>query len=513
MKRLRPFVLIVLDGWGLGEPSPSNAIYVAKTLNMDYLMSHYPSCKLEANGLSVGLPEGQMGNSEVGHLNLGAGRIVYQDFTRINLAIENSSFFENKVLKNAYLKAKRNNKQVHLMGLVSDGGVHSHINHALALLKMAKKYDVENVVIHAFLDGRDTPPQSAIGYLEEVEKEIQKEKVGCIATICGRYYAMDRDKRWERTKKAYDALVHGWGYFASSSIEAVKKAYARGETDEFVSPTVVNAYKNNRIHDGDSVIFFNFRPDRARQITRALTEENFKEFDRGGKSPVVNFVCFTEYDKSFKLPVAFPPERMKNILADVLAEHGLRQLRIAETEKYAHVTFFFNGGVEKPKPLEDRILIPSPKVPTYDLKPEMSAYEVTERVIQEIRSDKYDFIVINYANADMVGHTGKFQAAVKAIEAVDKCVGEVVKEVLKKGGELVITADHGNADVMLNENAKEPHTAHSTNPVPFIFVSEKRKARLRECGKLADVAPTVLTALGVPVPSEMTGESLFSNIN
>lgn len=512
MKRPKPFVLIVLDGWGIAEPSPSNSISAAKTSNMDYLITHFPFCRLEANGLSVGLPEGQMGNSEVGHLNLGAGRIVYQDFTRINLAIEDGSFFKNQILKDAFLRARDNKKRVHLIGLVSDGGVHSHLNHVLALLKMGDRLRVKDIVIHAFLDGRDTPPQSAIGYLEKLEEAIKEIGAGCVATISGRYYAMDRDRRWKRTKKAYDALVHGEGRLSSGSIQAIKEAYENRETDEFVVPTVIKPFKDKRIQEGDSVIFFNFRPDRARQITKALTEKNFKEFDRGEGYPQVNFVCFTEYDKEFDLPVAFPPERMKNILADVLAKNSLKQLRIAETEKYAHVTFFFNGGVEKPKPLEERILIPSPKVATYDLKPEMSAYEITERVIEKIKSNKYDFILINYANADMVGHTGKFEAAVKAIEAVDECVGRVARETLQRGGELIVTADHGNADVMLSGNDHEPHTAHSTNPVPFIFVSEGRKVSLVESGKLADVAPTVLLALSISIPREMSGRSLISNV-
>lgn len=508
VRRPRPFVLIVLDGWGIGEPSPYNAIHVARTPNMDYLSSNYPFTRLGSSGLDVGLPEGQMGNSEVGHLNLGAGRIVYQDYTRINLAIKDGSFFENPALNEAFDYARKHGGRVHFLGLVSDGGVHSHINHLFALLELARKKNQPQVFIHAFLDGRDTPPKSALSYIRELEDFIKLNNAGKIATVSGRYYAMDRDKRWERTKKAFDAIVFARGPKEESAVEAIERAYERGETDEFVVPTVIDGYSG--ITPGDAVIFFNFRPDRARQITRALALKNFSEFDREGYQPDVYFVCMTEYDATFNLPVAFPPEKLKNILADVLEREGLTQLRIAETEKYAHVTFFFNGGEEKPRKNEDRILIPSPKVATYDLKPEMSAYEVTETLIEKIRSNRYDFILVNYANADMVGHTGVFESAVKAVEAVDRCVGKVVAETLKAGGELIVTADHGNADKMLEkeDNRPSPHTAHTTSDVPFIFVSERRSALLRPRGILADVAPTILHALSIEKPDEMTGSSL-----
>ncbi|MCX7832312.1 MAG: 2,3-bisphosphoglycerate-independent phosphoglycerate mutase [Actinobacteria bacterium] len=507
--RQKPFVLIVLDGWGLGSPEQSNAIYVANTPNMDLLMKKYPSSRLGCSGLDVGLPEGQMGNSEVGHLNLGAGRIVYQDYTRINLAIRDGSFFNNPVLNKAIENAKNTGGALHLLGLVSDGGVHSHIEHLFALIDLAKERGIDRVFIHAVLDGRDTPPKSALSYLIELEKSIEGLDKFKVATVSGRYYAMDRDKRWERTKKAFEAIVFGEGIKESSSIQAVEKAYQRGETDEFVTPCVIGDYSG--VKPGDSIIFFNFRPDRARQITRAIALKNFNEFDRKGYNAEVYFVCLTEYDATFDLPVAFPPEKLKNILADVFERNEMRQLRIAETEKYAHVTFFFNGGEEKPRKYEDRILIPSPKVATYDLKPEMSAYEVTETLIEKIYAKAYDFILVNYANPDMVGHTGDFKAAVKAIEVVDECVGKVIEAVLNVGGEAIITADHGNADRMLEDKGKDsqPHTAHTTSDVPFIFVSDQRTAVLRERGILADVAPTILYALEIEKPEEMTGTSMI----
>jgi 2,3-bisphosphoglycerate-independent phosphoglycerate mutase len=476
---------------------------------MDRLMKEYPAAKLRASGLAVGLPEGQMGNSEVGHLNLGAGRVVYQDYTRINLAIEDGSFFENPVLKKAVAEAASRNATVHLMGLVSDGGVHSHLDHLFALLELCGREGATNVAVHAFLDGRDTPPRSAIPYLERLEKEYETRGLGATATVSGRYYAMDRDRRWERTKKAFDAIVFGEGLQARSALDAVEAAYARGENDEFVQPTVIESARALRVRPQDSIIFFNFRPDRARQLTRALALSDFAEFDRGDYVPDVHFVCMTEYDATFPLPIAFPPERLTNILADVLAAHGLRQLRIAETEKYAHVTFFFNGGEEEPRPLEERVLIPSPKVATYDLKPEMSAYEVTDEVVRRIENDRYDFILINYANSDMVGHTGVMEAAIRAVEVVDECVGRVVDATLARGGELIVTADHGNSDEMVGEGGGYTQTAHSTNPVPFIFVSARRRPRLREEGVLADVAPTILDALGIEKPAEMTGESMI----
>lgn len=503
---------MVLDGWGLSEPGPGNAIYLARTPNMDYFMEKYASATLRCSGEAVGLPEGQMGNSEVGHLNLGAGRVVYQDFTRINLAIRNGSFFQNKELNRAFEKAETRGGTVHLMGLVSDGGVHSHIEHIYALLELARRRNYEKVAVHAFLDGRDTPPKSAAVYLSQLQKMIDKLQTGCIATVMGRYYAMDRDKRWDRTRLAYDALVYGEGRRAPDALTAVKQAYEDGETDEFVRPTIIEPFERLRVKTGDSIIFFNFRPDRARQLTRAFTDQTFQEFDRGDSPPEVCFVCFTEYDRTFQLPVAFPPEKLKNLLTDVLADNGLRQLRIAETEKYAHVTFFFNGGEEEPRPMEDRILIPSPRVPTYDMKPEMSAYEVTETLIEKIYANIYDFILVNYANPDMVGHTGSKEAAIKAVEAVDECAGKVVEAVLKQGGEVIITADHGNADRMIEEGTK-PHTAHTTSRVPFIYISDIRYPQLREEGILADVAPTILHALGLTQPAEMTGKSMVLSYN
>jgi 2,3-bisphosphoglycerate-independent phosphoglycerate mutase len=514
---MKTLLLIILDGWGVRKARQGNAVALARTPNYESFLQSYPHGQLGAAGEAVGLPAGQMGNSEVGHLNLGAGRIVYQEFTRISQAVKDGSFFKNPVLIEAYQRAKRSDGAVHLFGLVSDGGVHSHLDHIYALLKLALNQGVEQVFVHAFLDGRDTPPTSACRYLEELQRKMDELGVGSIATVSGRYYAMDRDRRWERTKRAYVALVYGEGEKAKTPVEAVENAYKRGETDEFVKPTVVNASaapQSSRdlglVKEGDTVIFFNFRPDRVRQLTRSFIEPNFREFDRGPAPPNVFLVTLTQYDEELDVPVAFPPVSLKNILADVLSQHGLKQLRIAETEKYAHVTYFFNGGEEVSREGEDRVLIPSPKVATYDLKPEMSAYEVTERVIKEIRREFYHFIVLNYANPDMVGHTGYLEAAVKAIEAVDDCVGKVTKTLLAKGGEVLITGDHGNAEEMSDEEGK-PHTAHTTNPVPFIYLGS-RSVKLREGGILADVAPTVLALLGLPKPEEMKGQSLFINL-
>ncbi len=502
----KPFVLVVLDGWGEGPPEPSNAIWVAKTPVMDSLKEKYPYTQLDASGLAVGLPEGQMGNSEVGHLNLGAGRIVYQDFTRISISIRDGSFFKNPVILEAFKRAEQSGGNLHLMGLVSDGGVHSHIEHLFAFIDLARERQFSRLFIHAFLDGRDTPPKSADLYMRQLQDKIDKESTGRIATVSGRYYAMDRDRRWERTRKAFEAIVRAEGIKAESGLDAVLAAYNRGETDEFVTPTVIEGYDG--IQKGDSVIFFNFRPDRARQITRALTQKDFQEFYRDGFDPEsIFFVCMTEYDRTFNLPIAYPPEKLTNILADVFEEHGKRQLRIAETEKYAHVTFFFNGGEERPREGEDRVLIPSPKVATYDLKPEMSAYEVTETCIEKLYTNDYDFVLINYANPDMVGHTGVFEAAVKAVEVVDECVGRIVEATIKMGGELIVTADHGNADMMIAEGGGY-QTAHTTSKVPFIYVSELRTPVLRDSGILADVAPTILHAMNLPVPEEMTGKSI-----
>lgn len=507
MARPKPVVLIILDGFGVAEPGPTNAIHLANTPTFDWLYARFPHTTLKASGEDVGLPDGQMGNSEVGHLNIGAGRIVYQDLTRISKAIKTTDFFSNEVLNQAIDWALANNSWLHLMGLLSDGGVHSHNSHLYALLKLAKERGLNRVVIHSFLDGRDTPPQSALSYLQQLEAEIKKLKVGQIGTISGRYYAMDRDKRWERTKLAYNAIVSGQGEKAASPEEVIERSYVSGVNDEFVKPTVLPGYQP--VRDKDAVIFFNFRADRARQLTRAFIEENFTEFARP-QVPKVFFVSFTEYDVRFPIPVAFPPEELKNLLAEVIAAHNLKQLHIAETEKYAHVTFFFNGGKEQPVPGEERILVPSPKVATYDLQPEMSAFPVSEKVCQAIAEDKYDFIVVNFANPDMVGHTGVLSAAVKAVETVDKCVGLIVETTQKAEGEVFIMADHGNIEQMADKNG-HPWTAHTANPVPFIYVTDKNVA-LRNGGRLADVAPTVLAVMQLPVPAEMTGSSLLKPV-
>ncbi|KPU26472.1 phosphoglyceromutase [Caloranaerobacter sp. TR13] len=505
----KPVALIILDGWGIGKDYEGNAILKAKTPNYKMLLENYPSTKLEASGLSVGLPEGQMGNSEVGHLNIGAGRIIYQEFTRISKAIENGEFFEKQEFIKAIENAKKNNSSLHLMGLLSDGGVHSHNTHLYALLDLAQKYGLKDVYIHCFLDGRDVPPKSAKKFIEELENKISELGVGKIATISGRYYAMDRDKRWDRTKKAYDAMVLGKGRVAATSIEALNKSYDEDITDEFVIPTVIvkDGSPIKVIEDNDSIIFFNFRPDRARQITRAFVDDNFEGFARDKKVSVY-FVCMTQYDKTINnVEIAYKPQVYVNTLGEYLSKKGLKQLRIAETEKYAHVTFFFNGGVEKPNEGEERVLIPSPKVATYDLKPEMSAVQVKEEVMKRINENKYDFIVLNFANPDMVGHTGKFEAAVKAIETIDECLGDVVKLIVEKGGKALITADHGNAEEMIDENTGKSITAHTTNKVPCIVIGEGN-VKLRE-GILADIAPTILDMFGIEKPNEMTGQSLI----
>lgn len=504
MIKKRPLLLMILDGYGLSERSEGNAIANAKTPNLDKLFATFPHSILDASGLSVGLPDGQMGNSEVGHLNIGAGRVVYQDLTRITKSIQEGEFFRNKVLFNALNNVRKHNSSLHFMGLLSDGGVHSHVSHLYALLELAKKQGIKKVYVHAFLDGRDVPPKSALTYVEEAEKKM-KELGGEFATISGRYYAMDRDKRWERVEKAYDAMTSGIGIEAKTASRALENAYMRGETDEFVLPAVI--VKKDKtvatVSNNDSVIFFNFRSDRAREITRCFIEKDFKGFERKSH-PRTHFVCLTQYDETFNVPIAFPPESLKNILADVISQHNLKQLRIAETEKYAHVTFFFNGGRETPVKGEDRILIPSPKVATYDLQPEMSAFLVTDEVIKAIASGKYDVIILNYANLDMVGHTGVFGAAVKAVEAVDECIGRVFSAINKAGGLLIITADHGNAEQMVDNDT--PHTAHTSNPVPFIVCEKGFKLRN---GILADIAPALLDVLGIGKPQEMTGSSLI----
>ncbi|MFY9189603.1 MAG: 2,3-bisphosphoglycerate-independent phosphoglycerate mutase [bacterium] len=506
---LHPVVLIVMDGWGCAPESSGNAIAQARIPNLTWYWRRFPHTLLGAAGEDVGLPAGQMGNSEVGHLNLGAGRIVYQDYSRINRAISQGDFFTNSVLLEALAQAQ--GQSLHLMGLVSDGGVHSHMNHVYALLELAAQHDLQRVFVHAFLDGRDVPPTSAGTYLAALEEKMAELNLGHIATISGRYWAMDRDRRWERTALAYKALVLGEGKTAPSAAQAIKQAYEQGETDEFVRPTVLvqdNGDPVARVKDGDMIIFFNFRPDRARQLTRTFVDEDFSEFSRGPQPPAVHFVCFIQYDETIKAPVAFAPQRLTNTLGEYLSRQGLTQLRIAETEKYAHVTIFFSGGEEQPFPGEQRRLIPSPKVATYDLKPEMSAYEVTAAVIEELRQGKFHLVILNYANVDMVGHTGKIAATIQAVETVDRCVGQVVEEVLRQRGVALITADHGNGEEMLDEGNR-PHTAHSCNQVPFIVVADDTDAWEVRPGRLADVAPTILDLLDLPTPAEMTGESLL----
>lgn len=506
--------LIILDGWGISNCKKYNAIEQANIQNFRRLLEIYPNTALRANGLDVGLPEGQMGNSEVGHLNIGAGRIVYQDLTRITRDIQNGDFFKNEALVYALEKAKTEGKALHIMGLLSDGGVHSHITHLYALLEMAKRFNLPHVYIHVFLDGRDTPLANALVYIKELEEKILELNTGKIATVSGRYYAMDRDKRWERTEQAYNAIVLGEGVKADSAVKAVEASYILKETDEFVRPTVIIDSKGEpvgTVKEGDSMIFFNFRPDRARQLTKAFVDKDFEGFKRKKGYFRVYFVCMTRYDDEIRdVKVAYEPEIIKNTLGEIISRNKMKQLRIAETEKYAHVTYFFNGGEEKPFPGEDRILIPSPKVPTYDLKPEMSAYEVTETVIEKINNKEYDFIVLNYANPDMVGHTGNYEAAVKAVEFVDDCLNKVITAIDEQNGTAIIVSDHGNCEQMAYYETGEPYTAHSSNKVPFILVSRKLKdCRLREGGILADIAPTILDIFAIEKPEEMTGSSLI----
>ncbi|SKA93595.1 phosphoglycerate mutase [Caloramator quimbayensis] len=505
--RLR--MLLILDGWGINERKDGNAIANAKTNNFDYYWDNYPHTTLSASGLDVGLPEGQMGNSEVGHLNIGAGRIIYQEFTRINKEIKEERFFKNEAFLSAIDNVKKHNSKMHLYGLLSDGGVHSHIDHLKALLKLCKSEGLSEVYVHCFLDGRDVPPQSALTYIDELENYMKEIGIGRIATISGRYYAMDRDKRWDRVQLAYNAMVKGEGEIAGSAREAVEKSYSENRVDEFVLPTVIvkDDKITAKIEENDSIIFFNFRPDRAREITRAFVDKEFEGFKRDYFR--VYYVCMTLYDNSITdVDVAYKPEKYVNALGEYLSKNGIKQLRIAETEKYAHVTFFFNSGIETPYENEDRILIPSPKVPTYDMQPEMSAYLVTERVLKEIDENKYHFIVLNFANPDMVGHTGVYDAAVSAINAVDECLGRVVKRVLEKNGSVYITADHGNAEQMIDYETGEPYTAHTTNKVPFIVIGEG-DVKLRDGGRLCDISPTILKCMGLEIPKEMTGEPII----
>ncbi len=500
----KPLILIIMDGFGIG-PDYGNAIKAAKKPNLDRIFSENPITQIGASGLNVGLPDGQMGNSEVGHTNIGAGRIVYQSLTRITKAIEDGDFAKNPALVSAVDNAAKDGKALHIMGLLSDGGVHSHNTHMYAILKLAKEHGCKNVFIHAFLDGRDVPPSSGKGYVAECAEKCRETGIGKIATVMGRYYAMDRDNRWDRVEKAYAAIEYGEGVQCADPVKAVEDSYAQNVTDEFVLPAVCE--KGATVKPDDSVIFFNFRPDRAREITRAFADPDFKGFERKNGFFPLNFVCMTQYDATMpNVNVAFGPEKLANTFGEYVSKNGLKQLRIAETEKYAHVTFFFNGGVEQVFDGEDRALIHSPKVATYDMQPEMSAYLVTDELLKRIASDKYDVIILNFANCDMVGHTGVFDAAKSAVEAVDKCVGQVVDAVIKKGGAALITADHGNAERMYAENGS-PFTAHTTNPVPFCVVGYPCK--LRSGGRLADIAPTMLKILGLPQPAEMTGKSII----
>ncbi len=501
-------MLMILDGFGENNNENGNAVKLANTPNIDKLMKMCPTTDIFTSGLNVGLPDGQMGNSEVGHTNIGAGRIVYQELTRITKSIEDGDFFSIPEFNEAIENCIKNNSSLHIMGLLSDGGVHSHIRHLYALLELAKRKGIENVYVHCFLDGRDTPPASAENYIAQLEEKMKEKEIGKIASITGRFYAMDRDKRWERVKKAYDALVNGIGEKANTALAAIEASYQKEIFDEFVEPTVIcnGDTPVATIQENDSVIFFNFRPDRARQITRALVDDKFDGFET--KNLNLYFVCMTPYDETMpNVHVAFKKEALSNTFGEYISNLGLTQLRIAETEKYAHVTFFFNGGEEKQYKGEDRILVPSPKVETYDLKPEMSAYEVTEKVVDAIKSGKYNAIILNYANPDMVGHTGNLDAAIKAIETIDECVGKVIEAVEEKHGVLMITADHGNAEQMIDYKTGEPHTAHTTNPVPLILVG-MGDIKLKQ-GKLADLAPTMLDIMGLEKPQEMTGESII----
>ena len=504
----KPLILMILDGWGINPNPAHNAVALAKTPNLTKYLSEYPHAEIHTSGMAVGLPDGQMGNSEVGHLNLGAGRVVYQELTRVTKSILDGDFFTNPVLLDCIAKVKASGGRLHLSGLISDGGVHSHNTHLYALLELARREGLTEVFVHCLLDGRDTPPQSGADYLAQLETEIARIGVGKIATVMGRYYAMDRDNRWDRVEKAYNAIVCGIGEPRCSAKEAIEQSYATGVHDEFVLPAVTA--ENGTLNDGDGFILFNFRSDRAREITRALALDDFDGFERCSRPQLAGYVCLTEYDATFGLPIAFCSTGLTNILGGVLADAGLKQLRIAETEKYAHVTFFFNGGVETPFTGEERALIPSPKeVATYDLKPEMSAGQVTDKLLKLLDQDLYDVIILNFANCDMVGHTGIEAAAIKAVEVVDACAARIVAKVREMGGAVLITADHGNAEQMCDENG-EPFTAHTINPVWLVLVDDSRKGvTLREGGRLADVAPTMLKMLGLAQPKEMTGESLL----
>ncbi|WKZ32150.1 MAG: 2,3-bisphosphoglycerate-independent phosphoglycerate mutase [Thermodesulfobacteriota bacterium] len=510
---MKKVCLIVLDGWGINQDNDSNAVLLASTPNYDRLVREYPVSTIDTSGFSVGLPEGQMGNSEVGHLTMGAGRVVYQELVRISKAIKEGELESRPMIDELASGLKRSGGALHLIGLLSDGGVHSHIEHLFGLLDIFRRKGVERVFIHAILDGRDTPPSSGAAYMESLLSYLAKSNSPArVATVCGRYYAMDRDNRWERVKKAYDAIAGGMGAAAEDPLEAVKAAYAREETDEFVQPTVL--VREGRpvapVSDGDAVLFFNFRSDRAREITRAFVDDGFTGFERKARPALSRFVCMTEYDQRLGLPVLFAPQALRNILADVLSSSGLRQFRVSETEKYAHVTFFFNGGREEPFEGEERLLIPSAQdVPTYDKKPEMRALEIAEAAAMKIREGRYSFMLMNFANCDMVGHTGVLDAAIKACEAVDRALGIVAGAAIENGWSVLITADHGNAEQMKDQSSGEVHTAHTTNLAPFILVDPDMKGTRLKHGGLDDVAPTILKLMGLPQPSEMTGKPLF----
>ena len=515
-KRPRPIVLTVLDGWGYRAQTNGNAIALARKPNYDRLLKDFPNTLIHTSGPAVGLPEGQMGNSEVGHLNIGAGRIVRMDITRVEQLISSGDIYRNPLLLEAMARGR--DHQLHLLGLLSDGGVHSHINHLFALLRMARENNVKRVFVHCFMDGRDTPPNSGIDFLRGLQQKMREFGVGQIATIIGRYYAMDRDNRWERIEKAYRAMAHGDAESKfTDPIAAIRASYEKGVTDEFVVPTVITteaapgnpAMPRGTIRDDDAVIFFNFRADRARQITRALVEPGFKEFADPARPANLTFVAMTQYEKNWPwLRYIIAPEKLEHILANVFAELQFKNLRVAETEKYAHVTYFFNGGVEKPFPGEERVLVPSPKVPTYDLKPEMSAAGVADAVVHAIEKGDFDAIIMNFANADMVGHSGKLEATIKACETVDDCLGRIFQALRPRGGAWIITADHGNAETMIDLVTGGPHTYHTTNPVPFILVSDDGRAQLKTGGSLRDISPTMLGVLGIPAPAEMTGHDL-----
>ena len=509
----KPIVLMILDGWGINEnPDEVNAIRMADPVNFNKYWNSYPHTQLRADGEFVGLPEGQFGNSEVGHLNIGAGRVVYQLLPKITKAIKERTILDNKALSDIMEKTKENGKALHLTGLMSDGGVHSHIRHILGVVEMAKEKGLNEVYVHAIMDGRDTPPKSGVNYLKDLEDGLTKIGIGKTASVVGRYYAMDRDTNWERTEEAYDLMTLGNGIKAKSSDEAINGAYNRNETDEFVKSTIIvkeDGAPVATVKDGDGIIFCNFRPDRARQLTRAFMEEPFTGFTRKAH-PKVNFVCMAQYDEKFGLPIAFPPETIVNTFGEILSKHGMKQIRTAETEKYAHVTFFFNGGTEDTYPGEIRLLTPSPSVATYDLKPEMSAYEVTEKLLNELQKGDTDVVILNFANTDMVGHTGIIEAEIKAVKAVDECLDKITSKVLEMEGMVLITADHGNGDLMVDPVTKAPYTAHTANPVPFILISDALKdIKLRNDGKLADLTPTILDVLKIEKPAEMTGESLI----